>query len=453
VEGLVAEDISDAVVDWISTKVGPIRSIDRQQRWRPAWFVTAERNGRPVRLYVRGNRDGFGFAGVDAEAAILREMEDHGIPVPHVHGVIADGAAVVMDWLPGEADLGSAADAFEVDAVMDDYVDALVRAHRIDPAAFSHIGLRVPTDAHGIALDYFEGFVERYRSFKQRPEPLLEFAIGWLRRNPPTHRSTPRFVLGDTGQFMFADGRITGLLDVELAHVGDVSHDLAGLRLRNVTEPMGDLGRVLRRYAEVSGEPLDVASIEFHTAKFALCTPLGVALVLHLDLPLLDIVQYIEWFHQLSLHAIESIARLSDVQLAPVSLPAPVPSAYDGVIGELATLIESLDATPGIAEYQRGSVAAVARFCHRVSEFGDAIDGADLADIEATIGLRSTDRRAADEELEAFITAAAPEHDAVLIQLLHRRVMRQLLLLEPLMSGGRIGHVTPLAELLASEAR
>lgn len=446
------DEVADAVVRWISATIGPIRSIERQQRWRPAWFITAERSGQPVRLYVRGNREGFGFAGVAAEAAILREMENHGIPVPHVHGVIADGAAVVMDWLPGEASLANADDAVEIDAVMDDYVDALVQAHHIDPAAFSDIGLRVPTGAHDIALDYFETFVDRYRSFKQRPEPLLEFAIGWLRRNAPTHRSTPQFVLGDTGQFMFDDGRITGLLDVELAHIGDISHDLAGLRLRNVTEPMGDLGRVLRRYAEVSGEPLDVVSIEFHTAKFALCTPLGVALVLHMDLPLLDIVQYIEWFHQLSLHAIESIARLSDVELAPVSLPDPVPSAYDGVIGGLATMVESLDATPGIAEYQRGSVATVARFCHRVSEFGAAIDRADLADVEAIIRPESADRRAADQALESFILQAGAEDDAALIQPLHRRVMRQLLLLEPLLSGGRIGHVAPLADLLAHDA-
>jgi len=446
----MASDIADMVVEWITATVGPIQSIERQQRWRPAWFVTAERNGQPIRLYVRGNRDGFGFAGVEAEAAILREMENHGIPVPHIHGVVADGAAVVMDWLPGEANLGSAADAVEVDAVMDDYVDALVRAHRIEPAAFCDIGLRVPTGAHGIALDYLETFVERYRSFKQRPEPLLEFAIGWLRRNPPTHRSTPRFVLGDTGQFMFAGNRITGLLDVELAHIGDVSHDLAGLRLRNVTEPMGDLGRVLRRYAEVSGEPLDLESIEFHTAKFALCTPLGVAIVLHLDLPLPDIVQYIEWFHQLSLHAIESIARLSGVELAPVSLPDPVRSSYDGVVGGLATMVESLDADAGLAEYQRGAVAKVARFCHRVSQFGEVIDRADLADIQALLKLGPADRHAADQALETFVLRAGPEHDGALIPLLHRRVMRQLLLLEPLLPGGRVGHVAPLAELLSA---
>ena len=319
---------ADAVVEaWISANIGPVRSIARQHRWRPAWFVTATRGGRDVGLYVRGDRDGFGFATVAAEAAVLRVLEAHQIPVPHVHGEIPEASAVVMDLLPGTSNPCSAHDPDHLDAVMDDYVDALVRAHSIDPAAFAAAGLYVPRDPHAVALGYFETFVTRYREFKQRPEPLLEFAIGWLRRNTPTDRPTPSFVLGDTGQYMYADGRITGLIDVELAHVGDISHDLAGLRLRNVTEPMGDLGRVLRRYEEESRKPLDRAAIEFHTAKFALCTPLGVAIVLHLDLPLTDIVQYIEWFHLLSLHAIESIARQAGIPLPAVPFPEPTPSS------------------------------------------------------------------------------------------------------------------------------
>jgi hypothetical protein len=247
---------------------------------------------------------------------------------------------------------------------------------------------------------------------------------------------------------MAADGRITGLIDVELAHIGDVSHDLAGLRLRNVTEPMGDLGRVLRRYEAASGTPLDPAAIEFHTAKFALCTPLGVAIVLHLDLPLTDIVQYIEWFHLLTLHAIESIARQADIQLSAVSLPDPVPTAYPGAIAGLASMVESLAVPPGIVEYQRSAVAKVARFCHRVSEYAHAIDAADLDDIQDLLGSRPADRAEGDETLEKFVRTAAPHHDSALIALLHRRVMRQLLLMEPLLTGGRIGHVTPLSELL-----
>lgn len=440
--------IDTVVESWISEHIGPVRTVERQQRWRPAWFVTAERGGRDIGLYVRGEREGFGFATVAAEAAILRTLEDHDIPVPHVHGEIAEASAVVLDLLPGEPNPCDVGDAREVDAVMDDYVDALVRAHAIDPAAFADAGLRVPAGPHAVALDYFETFVTRYREFKQRPEPLLEFAIEWLRRNVPSHRSTPQFVLGDTGQYMFADGRITGLIDVELAHIGDVSHDLAGLRLRNVTESMGDLGRVLRRYEQVSGTPLDHAAVEFHTAKFALCTPLGVAIVLHLDLPLTDIVQYIEWFHLLSLHAIESIAHQADVPLSPVALPDPAPIPYPGAVAGLASMIQSLTVPAGIAEYQRASVANVAQLCHRVSEYTHAVDSADLDDIERLLGSRPADRTAGDEALEEFIRTAEPHHDPALIALLHRRVMRQLLLIEPLLTGGGIGHVTPLSDLL-----
>ncbi len=445
----VSGPVEDPVIDaWISAHIGPVRTLERQQRWRPAWFVTAERDGQDVRLYVRGDREGFGFATVSAEAAVLRAMEAHGIPVPHIYGEIPDASAVVMDWLPGDPSPCSGIEAQQVDAVMDDYVDALVSAHGIDPTALAGAGLQIPTGPDALALDYFETFVSRYRDFKQRPEPLLEFAIGWLRRHVPSHRATPRFVLGDTGQFMYADGRITGLIDVELAHIGDVFHDLAGLRLRNVTEPMGDLGRLLRRYEDRSGVPLDRAAIEFHTAKFALCTPLGVAIVLHLDLPLTDIVQYIEWFHLLSLHTIESIARQAGVPLSTVSLPDPVPMPYHGAIAGLPNMIESLAVPTGIAEHERRGASTVAQLSHRVGTYGHAIDTADLDDIEELLGKRPADRLAGDQALEHAALTAAPEQDPALITLLHRRVMRQLLLIEPMLTGGRIGHVTPLSELL-----
>lgn len=446
---LVAGAVEDGVIEaWVSANIGPVRTIERQQRWRPAWFVTAVRDGQEMRLYVRGEREGFGFATVSAEAAVLRAMEAHGIPVPHIHGEIPDASAVVMDWLPGDPSPCSGIGPQQVDAVMDDYVDALVRAHAIDPTALAGAGLQIPTGPEAVALDYLESFVTRYRDFKQRPEPLLEFAIGWLRRHVPAHRATPRFVLGDTGQFMYSDGRITGLIDVELAHIGDVCHDLAGLRLRNVTEPMGDLGRLLRRYEQHSGLPLDRAAIEFHTAKFALCTPLGVAIVLHLDLPLTDIVQYIEWFHLLSLHTIESIAQQAGVPLSTVTLPDPVPMPYNGALAGLPGMIESLAVTPGIAEHERRCAAAVAQLSHRVGTYGHAIDAADLDDIEELLGERPADRAAGDQVLEETVLAAAPDQDPALIVLLHRRVLRQLLLIEPMLTGGRIGHVTPLSELL-----
>ena len=33
---------------------GKVVSIDRQSRWRPAWFIKAELDGQPLSLYARG---------------------------------------------------------------------------------------------------------------------------------------------------------------------------------------------------------------------------------------------------------------------------------------------------------------------------------------------------------------------------------------------------------------
>ena len=442
--------LDDIVHRWVTDHVGDVVSFERQHRWRPAWFVVARRGDQSVRLYVRGDRDGFGLMAVSHEAEILRVLHAESIPVPRIHGVIDGGRAVVMDWLPGEPDLSSAADEREVDAVMDAYIDALVSVHHIDPTRFESVGMTVPSTPETIALDYFEGFVSRYREYKRRPEPVLEFAVGWLRRHVPQRCASPRFVLGDSGQFMHADRTISGIIDVELAHIGDVAHDLGGLRLRNATEPMGDLGRVLRRYEHVSGEPLDLDAIEFHTAKFALCTPLGLVIALHLDLAIPEILQYIEWFHQLSLHAIESIARQADVVLDEVALPEPASLDYAGVVTGLPSMIGALDVVDGVAAYQRDVVATVARFAARANEFCGGIAAADFDDIEALLGVRPADRASGDALLEQFIADAGPEHDAALIRLLHRRVMRQMLLLEPVMAApGGIAHLAALPNLLA----
>ena len=56
-----------------------------------------------------------------------------------------------------------------------------------------------------------------------------------------------RFITYDSFQFMFEDGRITGLLDFEHAHVGDPMMDLAALRVRDTIKNIGELSRDRRR--------------------------------------------------------------------------------------------------------------------------------------------------------------------------------------------------------------
>ncbi len=62
------------------------------------------------------------------------------------------------------------------------------------------------------------------------PQPIARGALRWLKRHPPPRAQKISLVHGDyrTGNFLFdADGNIRGILDWEMAHLGDPLEDLA----------------------------------------------------------------------------------------------------------------------------------------------------------------------------------------------------------------------------------
>jgi hypothetical protein len=104
-----------------------------------------------------------------------------------------------------------------------------------------------------------------------------------------------------------------------------------------------------------------------------------------------------------------------------------------------------------MGNFQRYSTAQVARFCCRVSTFGAAIMDEDLEDQARLLGRRHDRWEEGAAALEDYILQAGPERDGELIGLLHRRVMRQMRLLEPvLVRAGHIAHLTPMADLLST---
>jgi aminoglycoside phosphotransferase (APT) family kinase protein len=69
-----------------------------------------------------------------------------------------------------------------------------------------------------------------YHENAQEYEPMVEYALRWLRQNPPPAPAKLSMVHGDyrTGNFLFdREGDITALLDWEMAHVGDPMEDVA----------------------------------------------------------------------------------------------------------------------------------------------------------------------------------------------------------------------------------
>ena len=76
-------------------------------------------------------------------------------------------------------------------------------------------------------LDYWEHVIDED---EMQPQPIARAAIRWLRRHPPPPAQKLSVVHGDyrTGNFLYDDaGEIHGILDWEMAHLGDPLEDLA----------------------------------------------------------------------------------------------------------------------------------------------------------------------------------------------------------------------------------
>src|SRR3546814_15980545 len=85
--------------------------------------------------------------------------------------------------------------------------------------------------------------------------PLGAFAVGWVKRNAPKHLTRPSCAHLDAGQFLFVDGRSTGLYVFEFSMIGDPFADLATMRMRDSYEPTGDsIANLIRHYEAVTGD-------------------------------------------------------------------------------------------------------------------------------------------------------------------------------------------------------
>ena len=409
---------------------GTVVAAERQERWRPAWFLEVARGDERVPIYFRGDR-GLGEGGVyrlEHEYGVLKVLEAHGIPVPHVYGFCEDPRGIVMERSPGRENLGTAESEAERCAVLDHYVEILVEMHRIPVAAFEAIGLQRPPPGRAGALVDLPIWEKGYRRAKSRPEPQIEFTLEWLRRHAPAESSRVSFLTGDCGQFLFEKSRVTAALDLELATLGDPLADLGAMRCRDTSEPLGDLSRALRRYGELTGEAVDLAVVHFHTARFALCTPLAVAPLCAQPPPGFNLAQYLGWNLVFGRLALEAVAELQGLALVPPEIPRPKATRHAAAYENLLSL---LTATGG--SYAADTALRTAQYLREVDRQGPRLEEQGLDDAGELLGKRPADSLEADSLLERLVVEAGEEQEVALLQYFYRRSLREEAMLRPAM--------------------
>jgi aminoglycoside phosphotransferase (APT) family kinase protein len=417
---------------------GRVVKIRRQNRWRPAWYVDVEVDGvaEPLRLHLRGDRrsDVLPFPSLQREADILRVLEEAGVPVPHVYGMCPDPWAIVMDAVPGTRNQTGPID--EQQTIAEEYMAILARMHAIDPSAFAAIGLEVPVTAEDIALGMLNAYVPLYERTKAAPEPLIEFAIAWVRRNVPVNRKRACFVHWDAGQFLHENGRITALYDFETCLVGDPLMDLAALRLRNPAEPLGaDVSHLFRHYESVTGEPIDVAALRFHTVVFALVGVMALAGPMVAPQAGSPHLEYLWWDLMQRRALIWALGECIGVAIerpAAPQLVSPQPSAIAPMLMMVEDSLAQLPPGAGIARYQQQASVLLARCAVRADAVGPELDSATAAEWSVLLGRPVHDLRAAAADMERFVRNAGPEFDGAIARCFARQVERMVFALEPI---------------------
>ncbi|WP_293984627.1 phosphotransferase [Sphingobium sp.] len=423
------------VFDWLADNMGDVIAFERQPRWRPGWNAVVARDGHEQRLYVRGPRGDSYVSPIDMhqEARIHQVFEANGIPAPRVFGMIPDPLCIVMEELPGRIDTATIEDPALRQAVRESFIDIVARIHALPIERFESVGLPVPSTPEEVAMNLY---APSQRIFEQRIAgrrwPLMEFAWSWLKRNIPQGRNRLCFVNFDGGQFLFDEkGRITGLIDFEVSSLGDPAAELAGMRLRDSTEKLGDLTALIRRYESLSGDRIDRKLIEFHTAGFCAVNGFLMWPLMFDSAPEQDYVAYQHYCVATSRFMIRAMADHEGLVLEDPPLPQIDPLGFSQAARHLVRHLEAMPGGDAAARYERDSAAAQAEHLGRVNDYGMSVRAANMADIAALTGGSVRDWDDAQDQLSHWVAAHAGQGDADarLILLFHRWLKRQSFLL------------------------
>ena len=426
------------------TTGGTITRMDRQVRWRPAWFVDVLRDGKTSHLHLRGDREGDVsiFPELKREADVMEVLGAHDIPVPRIYGYCEDPPAILMDALPGTRNMADLANDEQRRAVARDYMQVVAKMHSLPVEPFVAKGLRLPHTAEEIALAGLHAYMPHYQRTKTKPEPLLHFVLGWIKRNIPQHRTAARFIQFDSGQFLFEQGRMTGLYDFEFSMIGDPLVDIATMRMRDSVEPLGDtMAALCRHYEAFYGEQIDDRVVEFHTLLFALLGTMQFAGTVGTLHPGDQHAVYLEFDIALRQVILLSLSTLMGVTLKPEPPLAERAGDNAVLIAKLADTLASIQTAGELDDSRKESASQLLEWLARSDAVGGEKRARDLADVSALLGCSFDDWETAEAALEAYVETANAGQDETLLHLFSAMEARCMHAFGPTRIGRAATHV------------
>ena len=208
---------------------------------RQTWLMALKTGSGARRLVIRRTQPSALIeTEQEVESGAMRAFADSPVPVPRVLMTASAGsdAAARLDspFLLVEALPGAASSPFDQNPydphrqpIGEQFWRTLgqIAGNRAAAGAFAEFSpAPEPEACWQVELDKWQKVI---RQDSLGPEPVLEAALRWLRAHPPPPASALVPVHGDyrSGNFLHEDGRITAVLDWEMAHLGDPLEDVA----------------------------------------------------------------------------------------------------------------------------------------------------------------------------------------------------------------------------------
>jgi aminoglycoside phosphotransferase (APT) family kinase protein len=427
-------DVDRPVFDWLTRHFGRApTNFYRQLRWRIGWEADIELDGETRTVLVRGSRgeDYLGPMTMHQEAGVHHIMERHAVPAPRVYGMIEDPLAIVMERMPGGINSELAGPDAVKWKIRSEFIQALVKLHAIPVEQFGALGLPVPRTPRDIAFNLYGQCIAIARDkMKNRPFGLVEFFARWLERNAPADRTRAAYVTGDAGQFLYDGDRFVGLIDFEVSYIGDPAAEFSGMRVRDTTEPLGDVSKLCDLYESLTGDQISKRTIEYHSADFS-CT--NSMLMWHMMFePEVknDYIAYLQFSVATSRWGLCAIAEADGITLEAVADPIRNPISFEAAAPLLVQQLANWNTDDGGLRHHLDSASVPATYLQRCLEYGASVLEADLADTVALTGRSVSTRAEADAAVDEFVRQADDTHDAALTQFFHRWLQRQNFLLE-----------------------
>ncbi len=238
---------------------------------RSAWSVDVDpgsgTDGSARALFLLQDKGQGG--GSARDAAVLRALDETDIPVPTVVAANEELGTILLARLPGRSEFPAADEPMEKQEQTAAHLMALTaRLHALDPARLRIGHLALPEKPEDCALGTLAQARGAAQVLGEAADPFYGFALDWLESHVPGDVERYALVHSDMGpgNFLYEDGKVTGIVDWEVSHFGDPMEDLAAIAVRDMATPVGALAQRFDEYAACSGRPVDLARVHYYRA-------------------------------------------------------------------------------------------------------------------------------------------------------------------------------------------